>query len=187
MKVVLHYPTFSEMVGGILKATCPCWFLLGGAWPCLVLGVAHVGCATFFSSIKVSSAWTLSLSFTRAPLRTREYLQNTRDTGISVCPAATALHTQLSGEFFKVLAGPLCLDQPWTHIFFGVSSPPPGTPEKSHLNTWISHSKEGYFCHHSSFWLCRESNSCTYISTYSVEQRVTCFQGTQHLFSPCSL
>lgn len=104
------------------------------------------------------------------------------DTGVS-----TALHTQLSGGFFKVLAGPLCLDQPWTHIFSGVPSPPPGTPEKSRLYTWISHSKEGYFCHHSSCWLCRESNSCTYISTYSVEQRVPCFQGTQHLFSPCSL
>lgn len=85
MKVVLRYPTFSEMVGGILMVTCPCWFLLGHAWPCLVLGVAHVGCATFFSSIKVSSAWTPSLSFTRASLRTREYLQP-----CSYSPAHTA-------------------------------------------------------------------------------------------------
>lgn len=75
VKIVLHYPRFFEMVGGIVMATCPCWSLQGDPWSSLVPTVDPEGCPTFFSSIKVSLAWTLSLRYTRAPLRTKDYIQ----------------------------------------------------------------------------------------------------------------
>lgn len=139
---MLPYSIFCEMVGGVLMATCQCWSLLGGPWYCLVLGYQP----TYDASLSLSQHQSLfSLN-----LLSQLHLGPSVDQGMS-----TGLPTLLSRGFFKVLTDRLCLDKPWSHILSGILSPPPGTPGKSHLNIWISQSREGYFRHHSSCFPCR--------------------------------